>query len=350
MKVGILGFTGAGKTTVFNLLTGLAADTGFGGGRKPNIGVIRVPDGRIDRLSAMYQPKKTTLAEMRFVDIAGKAPDGTSGGLDPGLLTHIRDTEALVLVVRGFENPMLDASPDPAHELLELEAELVLMDIAVVEKRLERLKKEGKIKGSKEAQLLQIVQDHLDSERPLRDLELTDEQELSLRGFRFLSQKPALVLLNTAETAPTLFPPPVAAYCAEHHLRHLSLCASIESELSELDDEDRELFLAEYGIEAPARDLFIREAYALLDLISFFTTGEDEVRAWTIKRGTPAVRAAGKIHTDIEKGFIRAEVTPYDLLMELGDEQKVKAAGKMGLEGKEYVVQDGDICHFRFNV
>ncbi len=349
MKVGILGYTGSGKTTVFNLLTGLSADTGFGGGRKPNLGVIKVPDERIDRLSAMYSPKKTTFAEIRFVDIAGKAPDGTKGGLDTGLLTHIRDTEALTLVVRAFDNPMLEAAANPAAELRDLEGELQIMDLAVIEKRMERLEKEGRLKD-READILKRATDWLESEKPLRELELDAEEELALRGYRFLSQKPAMVLLNTSENGPNEVPAEVGAYCQAHRLDLLPLCAAIEAELSELEEEDQLAFLEEYGIEAPARGRFIRQAYAMLDLISFFTTGEDECRAWTIKRGTTAVKAAGKIHSDIEKGFIRAEVTPFEILMELGSEQKVKAAGKMGLEGKDYVVNDGEICHFRFNV
>ncbi len=350
MKVGILGFAASGKTTVFNLLTGLTANTGFGGDRKPNLGVIKVPDERIDRLSAMYKPKKTTYAEMRFVDIAGKAPDGTKGGLDQGLLTHIRDTEALVLVIRGFVNPMLEAAPNPAAELASLEADLVIADIEVIEKRLHRLKKEGKAKD-RETELLNRFMAHLEAERPLRELELNQEEELLTRGFRFLSQKPAMVVVNTPDDAPTELPAAVATHCKAHDQTVLALCASIEAELAELDEEDREIFLSEYGIEGGvARTRFIHEAYSMLELISFFTAGEDEVRAWTIKRGTTAPGAAGKIHTDFEKGFIRVEVCPYDLLMELGSEQKVKAAGKLGVQGKEYIVNDADICNFLFNV
>jgi len=349
MKVGILGYTGCGKTTLFNLLTGLSADVGLGGDRKPNLGVIKVPDDRIDALSEMYNPKKTTYAEMRFVDIAGKTPDGTPGGLDPSLLAHIRDTEAITLVIRGFDSPMHEKAASPLSELRDVEAELQLADMAVVEKRLERLSKEGK-SGTREIQLLEQCMESLENETPLRELQLSEDDELLLRGFRFLSQKPALVLLNTSEDDPSTVPEDVQGFAKEHDLEVLGLCASIEAELSELDPEEQAEFLADYGIEAPARDRYIRTAYSMLDLISFFTSGEDEVRAWTITRGTTAVRAAGKIHSDIEKGFIRAEVTPYHLLLELGSEQAVKAAGKMGLEGKEYVVKDGDICHYRFNV
>jgi GTP-binding protein YchF len=350
MKVGILGFSSSGKTTVFNLLTGLDADVGPGGARTPNLGVIKVPDERIDRLSEMYQPKKTTFAEIRFVDIAGKAPDGTRGALDQGLLTHIRDTEALTLVVRGFETMMVEGTADPAAELRDLEAELQLADMVVVEKRLSRLRKEGK-GADREAGLLEQCMAQLESELPLRELDLTDDQELVLRGFRFLSIKPALILVNTNEQAPDTVPADITSYAEAHKLTVMSLCASIEAEVAQLDDPaDQAEFLSEYGIDTPARSRFIRSAYTMLDLIAFFTSGEDEVRAWTIQRGTTAVKAAGKIHSDIEKGFIRAEVTPYGLLMELGSEQAVKAAGKFRLEGKEYVVRDGDICHYRFNV
>ena len=345
MKVGILGFAGSGKTTVFNLLTGLTAQVGPGGDRKPNMGVIKVPDTRIDDLTRRYNPKKTTYAEVRFVDIAGSS-DREKGGLDQALLTHIRDTEALTLVVRAFESPLLDAAANPGHELRELESELLIGDLGVAEKRLERLRKEGKGK-EREAVLLERCLGHLEAQRPLRDLELSDEEELLLRGFRFLSQKPALVLVNTSDSAPTAVPPAVAEYASAHGLTVMALCASVEAEVAELEPDDRLVFLAEYGIAAPARDRFVQAAYALLDLISMFTSGEDEVRAWTVKRGTPAVKAAGKIHSDIEKGFIRAEVTAYADLVQYGDEQKVKAAGKLRLEGKDYVVLDGDICHFR---
>jgi GTP-binding protein YchF len=348
MKMGILGFSGSGKTTVFNLLTGLSATVGPGGDRKPNIGVIKVPDARIDTLSAMYKPKKTVFAEMSFVDVAGKAPDGSGTALDVGLLSHVRDTDAFTLVVRAFDSMMLEDASNPTAELQNLDSELIINDLGVAEKRLERLAKESKA-SELEGQLLVMCIAHLEAEKPLRTLELSGEQELALRGFRFLSQKPALVLVNTGDGSDAI-PKEVNDYAAGSGMDALNLCAAIEAELAELDPDDQALFLAEYGIEAPGRDRFIRAAYHKLDLISFFTTGEDEVRAWTITRGTPAVKAGGKIHTDIEKGFIRAEVTPYAALIELGSEQAVKAAGKMGLEGKEYVVQDGDICHYRFNV
>jgi len=348
MKMGILGFSGSGKTTVFNLLTGLSATVGPGGDRKPNIGVIKVPDERIDKLCAMYNPKKTTFAEMSFVDVAGKAPDGSGVALDVGLLTHVRDTDAFTLVVRAFDSMMMENAPSPAADLKNLDSELIINDLAVAEKRLDRLARESKTEEL-EGQLLTLCLAHLENDSPLRTLDLTEEQELFLRGFRFLSQKPALVLVNTGDGTDGI-PAEVSAYAADNGMETINLCAAIEAELAELDAEDQALFLSEYGIDAPGRDRFIRAAYHKLTLISFFTTGEDEVRAWTISRGTPAVKAGGKIHTDIEKGFIRAEVTPYAALMELGSEQAVKSAGKMGLEGKEYVVQDGDICHFRFNV
>ena len=349
MKMGILGFRGSGKTTVFNLLTGLSATVGPGGDRKPNIGVIKVPDERIEKLTAMYNPRKTTFAEIAFVDVAGKALDGTKSALDQGLLTHIRDSDALTLVVRAFESVMLEDAPNPGTELRSLDTELIICDYGIAEKRLQRLQKESKGRES-EAQLLEYCLEHLEQDKPLRTLDLTENQELALKGFRFLSQMPALVLVNTSEDAPTAMPDVITDYANANGLDVMVLCASIEAEMSELDDDDQKIFLAEYGIDAPGRNRYIRVAYGKLDLISFFTTGEDEVRAWTINRGTPAVRAAGKVHSDIEKGFIRAEVTPCDLLMELGSEQAVKAVGKMGLEGKEYIVQDGDICHFRFNV
>ena len=349
MKVGILGFSGSGKTAVFNLLTGLDASTGYGGARKPNLGVIKVPDERIDRLSALFSPKKTTYAEVHFVDVAGRPPEDANSALEQSVLSPIRDTDALVLVVRGFGSPMFEADPTPLQELMDLETEMILTDLGITEKRLTRLKKERR-QAEPEAKTLERVQEHLEAEKPLRTLELSDDERVRIRGFQFLTLKPGLALLNTSEDDPTAIPDGFEALCAERGLEMLGLCATIEAELGELDDEDKAEFLAEYGIDAPAKDRFIRAAYHLLDLISMFTVGPDEVRAWTIRRGTKAPRAGRTIHSDIEKGFIRAEVTPWKILLELGGEQQAKAAGKMRLEGKEYVIKDGEIVHFRFNV
>ena len=349
MKVGILGFSGSGKTTVFNLLTGLSADVGPGGGRTPNLGVIKVPDERLDKLSIQYKPKKITHAEMSFVDVAGRASDGSGAGLDKALLTHIRDTDALTLVVRAFDSMLVAGAPKPAAELDALESEMILADLEVVDKRVERLRKENKL-TSDEGRLLARCKEHLEAEHPLRILEFTEAEQQILRGFRFLSKKPAIALLNTGDGQSMEPPPELTQFATDHSIDIMSLCAAIEAEVAELDEEEREMFLEEYGITEPAKDRFIRAAFAKLDLISFLTAGPKEVRAWPIQRGTSAVRAAGKIHTDIERGFIRVEIMPYDILINLGSEAAVKSAGKMQVEGKEYVVKDGDVCLYRFNV
>jgi GTP-binding protein YchF len=348
MKVGILGFGGSGKTTLFNLLTGLHADVGPGGGHQTNLGIIRVPDPRLDRLAEIYEPKKTTHAEIAFVDAAGQGHDPTSPNLDQTLLSQIRDTEALTLVVRGFPSLMVAGQPNPTRELMDLEGEMVLNDLQVVEKRMHRLGKEGKL-HDREAMALGRCKEQLEADRPLRTLGINAEEETLLRGFQFLSQKPAIVVVNTADGSEGL-PPELSANCGERGLDALAVCAAIESEVAELDEEERLLFLDEYGIEEPARERFIRAAFAKLDLMCFLTGGPKEVRAWPVKRGVIALRAAGKIHSDLEKGFIRVEVMAFADLDELGSESAVKAAGKHHLHGKEYVVQDGDVCLFRFNV
>lgn len=349
MKVGIVGFPRAGKTTVFNALTGLqAAVGGYGDPGKPNLGAIKVPDERIDKLSAIFSPRKTTYAEVVFVDFPGGS-ERSGGVLDQATLVQMRDADALVQVVRGFSDPVTQDAADPGRDVEAFKSELVLADLAIVEKRLERLRKE---KGKEqETELLERCQRALEAETPLRRIELSAPEERTLSGFGLLSRLPLLVLVNVAEAAVA---DPVAADVRTRldaeAVPGLSLCAQIEMEIAALDAADRSAFLADLGVHESARDRFVQAAYALLDLISFLTTGEDEVRAWPVRRGTAAVRAAGKIHSDIERGFIRAEVVAYDDFLRYGSDAKCRDAGKLRLEGKEYVVQDGDIIHFRFNV
>lgn len=346
MKVGLIGRRGSGKTTIFNMLTGLGAQVGgYPGSDKGDIhlGVIKVPDQRIDRLSEIFQPKKTTYAEIRFTDFP---PNQGNDNLKTSseLLTQMREVEAMALVLCDF-----DPETDPLKDLNGLLAEMILADLLAVENRLAKLKKE---KGKEqESLLLERCRKTLENEESLRDLSLTPDEENLISGFGFLSRKPLLALFNTSDERAGKPPPP--AY--EEELRRrgiqgLALAGKVEMEISQLNEADRELFLKEIGIEEPARARFIRASYLLLDLISFLTTGKDEVRAWTIKRGTTARKAAGKIHSDIERGFIRAEVVPYGEFIALGSETKCREAGKLRLEGKDYVVQDGDIIHFRFNV
>lgn len=347
MKIGIVGFPRAGKTTVFNALTGLAAAVGgYGDPGKPNLGTIKVPDARIDRLSEIFSPRKTTYAEVVFVDF----PGGERGGvLDQATLVQMRDADALVQVVRGFTDPVTQDAADPARDIATFQSELVLADLAILEKRAERLRKE---KGKEqETELVQRCLAALEAETPLRRVALSPADERALSGYGMLSRPPMMAVVNVAEDAAAApLPAPVQAQLDAAGIPGLALCAQIEMEIAALEPGDRAAFLADLGLAESARDRFIQAAYGLLDLISFLTSGEDEVRAWPIRRGTTAVRAAGRIHSDIERGFIRAEVVAFDDFVRLGSEAKCREAGKLRLEGKDYVVQDGDIFHFRFNV
>jgi GTP-binding protein YchF len=348
MKVGLTGFTGAGKTTVFNALTGLHADT-TGAGDRANLGVIKVPDVRVDRLAAVFHPKKTTYAEVSFIDFPPpRAAPQKRAVLTADTIAQLRDADALVEVVRGFPDVMGEPAT-PAADLEGFGSELLLADLAVVEKRLERLRKE---KGQeREKALLDRVRAWLEAGTPLRTMALAAEERSQLAGFAFLTLRPLLVVLNVAESdAAAPLPAEVAARAAAEGAEAIVLSAKVEAELGELDDADRAAFLADLGLAESARDRFIRASYHLLDLISFLTAGEDECRAWPIRRGTTAVKAAGRIHSDIERGFIRAEVTHVDDFLRLGSDARCREAGKLRLEGKDYVVQDGDIVHFRFAV
>ena len=342
-----MGFPRAGKTTVFNALTGLQAQVGgYGDASKPNLGTIKVPDARIDRLRDIFSPKKTTYAEMVFVDF----PGGERGGvLDQTTLVQMRDADALVQVVRGFTDPVTQDAAAPARDVEGFKSELVLADLAILEKRLERLRKE---KGKEqEAELVERCKTALEAETPLRRIELSAADERTLSGFGLLSRLPFMVVVNVGEgEAAAPLDAGVRATADAEGVASLALCAQVEAEIAALDAADRGAFLADLGLSESARDRFIQAAYGLLDLISFLTSGEDEVRAWPIRRGTTAVRAAGKIHSDIERGFIRAEVVAFDDFVKYGSDAKCREAGKLRLEVKDYVVHAGDIIHFRFNV
>lgn len=353
MKVGLVGFAGSGKTTIFNTLTGLAAEVGgYGAREKANIGVIKVPDHRVDKLAEIYHPKKQTYAEISFVDVAGPpaedAPQAHSG-LDPKLVQHMREADALVHVVRAFDNTMLSQAADPARDIRSFDDELMLTDLVQIENRITRLKKEKD--SARENELMERLKSALEGEQPLRDLELTHEDVGLIAGFRFLSLKPLLLLLNQPEEAAADgVPADVQALAETKKLSAIAMSGKVEMEIAQLAADEQREFLQDLGIAEPARGRFIRAAYSLLDLISFLTSGEDECRAWSIKRGTTAHKAAGVIHSDIERGFIRAEVTRFEDLAELGSEARCREHGKLRLEGKEYVVLDGDVVHFRFNV
>jgi GTP-binding protein YchF len=346
MKIGLVGFPGSGKTTVFNTMTGLDAPVGFGGDVR--LGTVRVPDDRIDRLSAVFKPRKTTYAEMTFCDIPGEH-GSEKKGLSARGLQHIRDQEALCLVLRGFENPAVEALPNPAGDLEAFHAECVFADLEIVERRLERAKKERA--APREVAAFEVMKAALEAERPIRSIPADELDRGLLKGFGILTDRPLLVVLNRSEEEAALpLEGDLAARIAELNAAGLALSASVEAEIAKLDPEEQKAFLEDMGLHESALARFIRTAYGLLDLISFFTVGEDEVRAWTIRRGTNARKAAGRIHSDLERGFIRAEVIPYDIFTQYGSEAAVKDAGKLQVEGKDYVVADGDILHVRFNV
>ncbi|HWP58805.1 MAG TPA: DUF933 domain-containing protein [Candidatus Acidoferrales bacterium] len=344
MKVGLIGLRGAGKTTLFNMLTGLEVKVGEFRGDKDavHLGVIKVPDERVDRLAAIYKPRKVTYAEIQFADFPPQAREDPQAGA--ALLAQMREVDAIALVLRAFT-----ADAQPVKELDELVTEMVLADLAVVENRLRRLKKEKGRPG--EAELLQRLLQTLENGRSLRRLSFAADEENLLSGFGFLSRKPALALFNVGDDeAGRELRPEQRAALEERGLEGFAVAGKLEMEIAQLNEADRAAFLREAGVSESARARFIRACYRLLDLISFFTTGEDEVKAWTVKRGTPARKAAGKVHSDMERGFIRAEVIRYDDFIRFGGELKCKEAGKLRLEGKDYTVQDGDIIHYRFHV
>ena len=346
MKVGLVGFAGSGKTTVFNTMTGMDVPVGFGG--ELRLGVVEVPDRRIDELSGVFSPKKTTYAEISFCDVPGEH-GADKKGLSTRGLQQIRDQEALCLVLRDFENPAIEGDPDPAGDLEAFHTECVFADLEIVDRRLERAKKERA--EPLEVAAFEVMKTTLEGERPLRVLSSKELNCKYLRGYGLLTDRPLLVALNRNEgrTAEPL-PDKIAARLGELDAAGLGLSASVEAEIAGLDADEQPAFLEDLGLADPALSRFIRTSYGLLDLISFFTVGEDEVRAWTIRRGTHARQAAGRIHSDLERGFIRAEVIPFETFMEFGSEQAVKEAGRFQVEGKEYVVSDGDIMHVRFNV
>lgn len=346
MKVGLVGFAGSGKTTVFNTMTGLAVPTGYGG--ELRLGTVKVPDERIDALSKIFSPKKTTFAEIVFCDVPGEH-GADRKGLSRKALQQIRDQEVLCLVLRAFPNPALEADPDPMADLEAFHTECLLADLDSVERRLDRAKKDKP--DALELAAFQTMKATLEQELPVRALTATVLNRDYLKGYGLLTDRPLLIALNRAEPeAAQPIPQALAARLAQLHAAGLVLSASVEAEIATMVAADRLAFLEELGLKESALTRFIRTAHGLLDLISFFTVGEDEVRAWPIRRGMTARQAAGRIHSDLERGFIRAEVIPYTLFTQYGSEHAVKEAGKLQVEGKDYVVADGDIMHIRFNV
>jgi ribosome-binding ATPase len=356
VKIGLVGLPRSGKTSLFNLLTGQSvATSSFGGGRELHLGVARVPDERVDRLSALFAPRKTTYASFEVVDLAGISK-GDRQGLDT---SEFRDADALLHVVRAFPDAA-GAAATPRADVDDLETELILADLEVVERRLERLeasiRKRRSDTDARQKEVLQALAPALGGETPIRALDLSADEERVIRGFTFLSQKPILHCLNLAEKDIALGPTAaehfdLGAVAARARTRVGWVSAVIEAEVTALAGAEQAAFLADLGLAEPAIRRVLRDCYELLGLVSFFTVGEDEVRAWSVRRGTRAQDAAAAIHSDIGRGFIRAEVVSYRDLVEAGGQMAVaRERGQLRLEGKDYLVQDGEICHFRFNV
>lgn len=362
MQVTIVGLPGSGKTTVFNALTGSHAETGgFSGGRAaPNVGVVKVPDENVDRLAELFTPKKTTYADVTYVDVAIPAGAAREGTVNPDVLAQIRNADALLHVARAFEGAAAGGPADPWRDVDELDLEFTVADLSVIEKRLEKLRTQGRHgsqaerdQAAREEELLQRLEPHLSEGKPIRAFGLTDDEELLIRGYRFLTQKPVLVVLNIGEArlgeAAALEAAGRERY-AQPHTDVAALAGKIEAELAELSDEDARLFMDELGIAEPSRGRVIRLTYDLLGLFSFYTAGEDECRAWTIRRGATAVEAAGAIHSDLARGFIRAEVISVDDLLEAGSMAEARKRGTLRQEGKAYEVRPGDTLNILFNV
>lgn len=345
MKIGLVGFAGSGKSTVFGALTGLRVETGYGARRdKANIGVVKVPEPRVAAVAEILKPKKSVYAEIAFTDLAG----GEGGGLDRQALNAMRKVDALCQVVRAFPD-VGGEPPDPLREIADLETETILADLEVAEGRVERLRKDRS--NPRELELLQRVQATLEDARTLRGMGLNNEERKMISGYSFLTQKPLLLVLNVAEEAVGAeVSDDVGAAAEQRGLGAVLLSAQVEMDIAQMPEEEQQEFAASLGLGEPAKNRFIRSAYQLLDLISMLTASSDECRSWPVPRGTPAPRAAGKVHSDMERGFIRAEVIHWQDLVDLGSEARCREAGKLRIEGKDYVIQDGDVVNFRFNV
>ncbi len=362
MKAGIIGLPLSGKTTLFNVLTKRHVQTGgYSAGSEPNVGTVKVPDVRVDTLSKMFVPKKTTYATVEYIDIAGLTKGSVQDdGLGSQSLAHIRNVDAILHVVRTFTSdtvPTPDAGIHPTGDIETINLELMLSDLGIIEKRIDRIqadiRKKGEKAKEKELHLMEGLKEQLENELPVRRLDLTDNEKKLLRGYQFLTEKPMLVVLNIGEEeiGATEKYQSLFAQNEDQGIPTVCLSAEIESEIEQLEDEeDVQAFMEDIGIQELGLTKLIRASYELLGLISFFTVGKDEVRAWTIPKGTKAVNAAGVIHSDLERGFIRAEVVHYDDLMKYDSLANARQHGALHVEGKEYILQDGDIFHVRFNV
>ncbi len=364
LTAGIVGLPNVGKSTLFNAITQAGAEAAnypFAT-IDPNVGIVEVPDNRLNTLTQLVKPKKTVPTAFEFTDIAGIVKGASKGeGLGNQFLSHIRQVDAICQVVRCFQDENIthvSGKIDPIDDMEIINLELILADLETVNKRYQRVEKMARQKDKEalaELDVLSVLKEGLESEKPVRALDFTEDQEKIVKGLHLLTSKPMLYVANVSEDEvadpdANEYVQKVKDYAAKEDAEVIVICAKIEEEISELDQDEKEMFLDELGIAESGLDKLIKASYSLLGLATYFTAGEQEVRAWTFRQGIKAPQAAGIIHTDFERGFIRAETVSYDDLVDAGSMNQARENGKVRLEGKEYIVQDGDVIHFRFNV